>query len=375
MKPVTLLLISLLSFLSGCLTRDDTHPDMPLLPHIDNARIRIDSIPNTTVHSFIFSADKTKIYAIVLTASTGVFATHTLVEYDQLGHQLRQLPLGEMSIQQTELALLQPGSLLWQFANVFYIIDLQQFKVIDEVHTYWAGNYPDAQQAKDRAKVANESQAWFHQKQKEIGERYGIQKTDSVTFAVLEGNKANADKYREAIRAAREQQTQFESDRHEHYYEEYAQERIRSGKLFFGYRSPGGHAEYLFTKFQDGSTAAFTLTKGLAQKTEVRFLQNDVNTKVTLNRTNARFNFAEGQSVSDKTSALRTTEKIVTKRSSLLSGAVAEDYLFYYELKLSNETARFKWLLPLKLSNDFYLQSANGSAFILKKDTLYWFHL
>lgn len=374
MKPFPLLLISLLSFLSGCLTREDTHPDVPLLPNVDNSRIRIDSIPNTTVHSFIFSADKTKIYAIVLTASTGVFAEHTLVEYDQRGNRLRQLPLGEMSIQQTELALLQPGSLLWQHANIFHIVDLQKFTIIDEVHTYWTGNYPEVQKDKDQANVDDESKAWFRQKQKEIGKQYDIQKTDSVTFAVLEGNKANANKYWEAIRTAHEQQTQFESDRREHYYEAYALERIRSGNLFFGYRSPDGYGEYLFTKFQDGSTVAFTLTKALIKKTEVRFLQNDVNSRVTIDRTNARFNFSEDQSVSDKTSALRTTEKIVTKRSSLLSGATPDEFLFYYELNLGHETARFKWLYPLMLSNDFYLQSANGSAYILKQNTLYWFH-
>ncbi|QMW01081.1 hypothetical protein [Spirosoma foliorum] len=375
MKPVTILLMSLLSFLSGCLSREDTHPDLPLLPQIDNARIRVDSIPNTTVHSFIFSADKTKIYAIVLTASTGVFAEHTLVEYDQLGNRLRQLPLGELSILQTELALLQTGSLLWQYANVFHIIDLQQFKIIDEVHTYWAGNYPDARQTKDWEKVAEESQALFRQKQQEIGKQFDIQKTDSITSTILEGNKANADKYWEAIRKARGQQAQFESDQHERYYEAYALEQIRSGKLFFGYQSPTGHNAYLFTKFADGSTAAFTLTKALAQKTQVRFLQNDVNKNVIIGQSTTRFDFGEGQTVSDKTSALQTTEKIVTRRSSVLSGALAEEFLFYYELKLGRETTRFKWYYPLKLSNDFFLQSANGSAYILKKDTLYWFHL
>ncbi|CAN5427271.1 hypothetical protein BH09BAC4_BH09BAC4_10400 [soil metagenome] len=66
---------------------------------------------------------------------------------------------------------------------------------------------------------------------------------------------------------------------------------------------------------------------------------------------------------------------MVTKRSSLLMGATPEEWLVYYKLKLGNETAQFKWILPLALSNDFYLQSANGSSCVVKKGVLYWFHL
>jgi hypothetical protein len=374
MKRIALLL-GLIPCLAGCLTQADKHPDMPLLPQVSTTSIRVDSLPNTTVHSFIFSADKTKIYAIVLTASTGVFAEHTLVEFDQSGHRLRQLPLGEMSIQETELALFQQNSLLWQYANVFYVVDLQKFTVIDEVHTYWAGNYPDTQKDKDQAVVDEESQVWFLKKQKELGLQFDVQKTDSVTSAILESNKANADAYWAAVRKVREQQTQFESDRHKAYYEAYALKQIQSDTSTLGYRSPIGSAEYVFTTSPDGSKIAFTVDKALIQKAGVQFLKNDVNTQVTIDGNNARFNFSEGQSVADKTGSLRCTEKLVTKRSSLLMGAVSEEWLFYYELKLGNETTQFKWILPLALSNDFYLQSANGSAYVVKKGILYWFHL
>lgn len=355
---------------------------MPLLPEVDNAVIRVDSLPDTRVHDFIFSADKTKIYAIVLTASTGVFADHTLVEYDQLGHRLRQLPLGEMAIQTTELALFQRNTLVWQFSNIFYVVDLQSLTVVDKVHTYWTGNYPDVQQHNDQKAVAEESRTWFRQKQQKIGRQFDIQKVDSVTLAVLEGNKTNADDYQAAIREARSQQTDFESDQRKAYYEAYALARIRSAKSTVGYRSPGGKAAYVFTKFTDGSTAAFQLDDAPIQKAGVKFLTCDVNPRITSDWNNdrsslteGRFILAEGQSLTDKTGVLQLTEGIVTKRNNfLLGGSSPDEFLFYYELKLGRETAHFKWLYPLGLSNDFYLQSANGSAYVLKAGVLYWFH-
>jgi hypothetical protein len=310
MNYTTLLCVSLLSWsLSGCFMRTDTHPDIPLLPQVDNASIRVDSLPDTMVRNFIFSADKTKIYAIVLTASTGVFAEHTLVEFDQRGHRLRQLPFGEMTIQQMELALLQPKLLLWEFSGLFYRIDLESFKVVDKIHALWTGNYPDDQKDKDWARVDWESQALFIRKRKEIGQQFDIQEADSVTLAVLKGNKTNADAYWEAIRKARsELKTQFEPDRHKAYYEAYALARIRSGKSSFGYRSPDKYASYVFTIFADGSTTAFALDEAFIQKAGVKFHPYDVNTSVTIDRNNAngslsdgRFTLSEGQAVTDRT--------------------------------------------------------------------------
>ncbi|RRB07262.1 hypothetical protein [Larkinella rosea] len=48
-------------FLTGCFNRSETHPKIPHLPAVDSAAIRVGSRPNTAVHAFIFSADKTKI--------------------------------------------------------------------------------------------------------------------------------------------------------------------------------------------------------------------------------------------------------------------------------------------------------------------------
>ena len=56
--------MSLLTLLSGCVFSDDTHPDIPLLPHVDNARIRVDSLANTTINDFIFSADRTRFFVL-----------------------------------------------------------------------------------------------------------------------------------------------------------------------------------------------------------------------------------------------------------------------------------------------------------------------
>lgn len=381
----TILLCScLLSYsLTGCFGRTDRHPDMPLLPQVDNARIRVDSLPDTTVHGFIFSADKTKIYAIVLTASTGVFAQHTLVEFDQTGHRLRELPLGERSIQKTELALFQPTLLVWQSSNLFYRFDLDRFTIIDIVHTYSTGNYPAAQKDKDWESVDQESRAWFRQKQNEIGQQFDIQKTDSVTLAVLEGNKANTDAYWAAIQEARSQQmTQLEPDRHKAYYEQYAGRVIRSAKSSFGYRSPDGYAAYVFATVAPDSTVAFALDEESVKKLGSRFLTLDINPSLTKAQTSrsslteGRFILSEGQSLTDKTSRLALTEGIIAKHNDyLLGGSSPDEFLFYFDLKLGTETAHFKWLYPLGLANDFHLQSANGSVYVLKAGVLYWFHL
>ncbi|QIP16934.1 hypothetical protein G8759_32010 [Spirosoma aureum] len=364
--------------------RTDTHPDIPLLPQVDNASIRVDSLPDTMIRNFIFSADKTKIYAIVLTASTGVFAEHTLVEFDQAGHRLRQLPFGEMSIQEMELALLQPNLLLWEFSGLFYRVDLDAFKVVDKVHAFWTGNYPDDQKEKDWVRVDREGQAWYRQKKNEIGQQFDIQEADSITLAVLKGNKTNADAYWEAIRKARSDlRTQFEPDRHKAYYEAYALARMRAGKSSFAYRSPDNYASYVFTKFADGNTTAFTLDEAFIQKAGVKFHPYDVNTRVVMDRSNAntslsegRFTLVEGQSVTDRTSVLQLTEGITAKYGDLMWGGNSfDEFLFYFDLKLGKKTARFKWIYPLALSNDFYLQSANGSVYVLKAGVLYWFHV
>jgi hypothetical protein len=56
-------------------------------------------------------------------------------------------------------------------------------------------------------------------------------------------------------------------------------------------------------------------------------------------------------------------------------GSSFDEFLFYFDLKLAGKIARFKWIYPLALSNDFYLQSANGSVYVLKAGVLYWFHV
>lgn len=375
MKPTTLLFIvmGLLSLLSGCINYDDRHPDMPLLPQLDNAAIRVDSLANTTVNNFIFSADKTRFYAVVLTASTGVSAQHTLVEYDQAGHPQRQLPLGDMGILQTDLALIQPNALLWKYANAAYIIDLYQFKVIDEVPVYSLSDYPDAD--KDRATVLQKSRAWFNRKQTEFNKQYGVIKFDSVTAAILEGDTTNAKAYRIAVREARDTQSELELDWRTAYYEAFALKQARAGTYSFGYRSPSGTNEYLFAKFSDGRTAAFTVSNAVAQKSGVSFVNCNLNRASTDAPRKTQFLSVADQAVTDKTSSLQVTETMVTKYNSLLLNGLKNELMLYYELKLGQQTAHVKWNLPLQVSNDFYLQSANGSVYVLRTGVLYWFHL
>ncbi|GAB4029873.1 hypothetical protein [Spirosoma gilvum] len=367
--------IGLLSFaFSGCLSQSDTHPDIPLLPQTDNARIRVDSLPDTAVHRFAFSADKTKIYAIVLTASTGVFAQHTLVEFDQKGHRLRQLPLGELSVQTTELALGQRDSLLWLWSDIFYVFDLKQFKVIDKLPAYWTGNYPNKDI--DDAKETQESNKWLHQKQQALNQQFGIQKADSVTFAVLEGNKANEKAYRDAIRKVQNQvQMELVPTWSKAFYETYVLARIRSGQSSFGYRGADGKETYVFTRVTADSTAVFRLDESVIQKAGVAFHKPVVNPRVTIDQTKSRYTDSEGKSIVDKTSALRLTEELQTQHNDFLfGGSKMDQFLFYYELKIGAKTAHFKWVYPVKLSDDSYLQSANGTVFLVKENTLCWFH-
>ncbi|GAB3951273.1 hypothetical protein GCM10028805_31060 [Spirosoma harenae] len=369
MKLARLVYIGLVLSLFSCFGYRDKYPEVPLLPQLDNAHIQVDSLANTRIHTFVFSADKTKIYAIVLTASTGVFAEHTLVEFDQMGHELRRLSFGERTIQQTELALIQPDLLMWQFSNLFFRIDVKTFSIIDEVHTYWEGNYPSSQKDSDWTNVAQESKVWASRKQQEIA-----QQVDSLK---------NAKTYQEAMLKAKEDRINFESERYKAYYEAYALGQIRSGKASFAYRSPDGNALYIFTKLGDGKTVAFTVDEALRQKTNVNLHTVDVNANSTVGRpkdssslSTGRFALSEGESVTDKKAAIRMTDGIIAQHNDfLLGGSSMDKFLFYYELKLGAETAHFKWIYPLSLSNDFYLQSANGSVYVLKEGTLFWFQI
>lgn len=372
MKPITLIFMGLLSFLYGCVFSDDTHPDIPLLPQLDNATIRVDSLANTTINDFIFSADRTRFYAIELTASTGVSAQHTLAEYDQTGHRKRAIDLGEMAIGQTELALIQPSTLLWQYANRFYLIDLQRFTILDEVPVYSLSDYPDDQQ--DRATVDRKSQAWFNRKQEEIGKQFNIRKVDPVSFAILDGDTANADAYRVAVREVRDQQSQLELDWRESQYKAYALAQVKLVSSSFGYRSPNSFSEYLFGKYPDGRTAAFELGKAALRQSGVSFVPVNSNRAVASSQRNARYLDKADQAVTDKTASLRLTERLVTKYNTLRVNGLRNEVLLYHELELGEETAQFKSVLPLQVSDDLYLQSANGSAFVLKTGILYWFH-
>ncbi len=372
MKPIVLLFWGLLLGASGCLTHDDTHPDMPFLPQHDNAAIRVDSLANTTVNDFIFSADRTTVYAIVLTAATGVSAQHALVEFDQTGHRRRQLDLGEMAILQTDLALIQPNALLWRYANRFYLIDLQRFAVLDDVPIYSLGDYPDS--PKDRAVVAQKSQAWLQAKQTQLGKQFGARKIDSVSLAILEGNKANTNAYQVAVREARSQQSQLKLDANKQHYEAYALKQLRVATYSFGYRSAEGFNQYLFTKFANGQTAAFILDSATIREQALRFVAPDVNTAAGVDRRLAQFSYATDQPVADKSGSLRVTEKLTTKYNTIMMNGLRNEFLFYYELKLGAQTAHFKSVLPIQLSDSFYLQSANESVYVLNAGTLYWFH-
>lgn len=365
--------MGLLSFLSGCINHDDRHPDMPLLPQLDNAAIRVSSLENTTVNNFIFSADKTRFYAVVLTASTGVSAQHTLVEYDQAGHPQRQLPLGDMGILQTELALIQPNVLLWCYANAAYIIGLQPFKVIDEVRVYSLSDYPDAD--KDRANVLDKSRAWFNRKQTELNKQFGVIRSDSVTSAILQGDTTHADAYRIAVREVRNTQSQLELDWRTTDYEAFALKQVSMGTSSFGYHGPDNASAYLFAKFPDGRTAAFTVSKAVGQKSGISFVNGNLNGAIAAELHRVPFLSVADQSVTDKTSSLRVTETMVTKYNAVLLNGLKNELMLYYELKLGRETAHFKGDLPMQVSNDFYLQSANGSAYVLSTGVLYWFHL
>ncbi len=362
--------MGLLSFLTGCLT-EDRYPDMPMLPQLDNPAIRVDSLANTTVIDFLFSADKTKFYAVVLTSSTGVSAQHTLVEFDQTGHRLRALPLGALAIIPTELGLLPDQLLQWRYANVFYIIDLQQFRVRIEVPIYSVGNYPEVDQ--DRERVTQKSEAWFDQKRQELNQKFEVKKFDSVSNAILEGNKTNDNAYQTAVRTARSDQSQVEFDWHQHDYEAYARRRFKTAVSAFGYHSPLGFAACLVFNFPDGRSAAFELDSATIRKSGVTFITSDVNPTVALGLRNVRYTSAVDQTLSDRPISLRVTAQVITKYNSLRLNGLKNERLLYYELKIGPETAHFKWTFPVQASDDFYLQSANGSVFVLQTGVLYWF--
>lgn len=363
--------MSLFSFLTSCFAEKDHHPEMPFLPGSTNAHIRVDSFSIEGVDRFIFSADKTKLYAIVAESSTGGTYNHFLVEFDEQGKKLRELFIGDIGRTPTTLSLLDSNTLIWDYSNVFYIINLPSFKVIDLVKTYYQYDYP---QVKEDEKLIKEHVGQqFEAKRKKLAEKYNIQKIDSVSLEIVQGDKKNADAYWTEFRAAKKEGDSLENELKTKYYQQYANKEIKTGTWFLGYKDPDGEAEYLFTKISIGKVVAFLLDSSI-DKSKYNFAQLNINKQCKKSELFTIFYNYPNKNLIDKKSSLQITEKITTEYNEYkLKGP--NKYLYYYEMMVGNEKTLFKRDLPVMVSNDYFLESADGSTYLVANSKLYRFSI
>ncbi|RYU97630.1 hypothetical protein [Emticicia agri] len=366
-----LLLMGLFSFLAACWAEKDRHPEMPFLPGATNSRIKIDSAEYAGIDRFIFSADRKKIYALVAQTAGGGTYNHYLIELDENGKKLRELYLGDMGRVPTTLSLLDSNTLIWDYSNVFYIVNLPSFKVIDEVFTYYQYDYP---KSKENEKLINEKVGQeFEARRVKIAEKYDIQKIDSVSLEIVEGNKKNAEAYWTEFRAAKKESDSMIYTLRQKYYEEYANNEIKTGTWFLGYKLPESDTEYLFTKVASGKVVAFQLDKGISRN-GYDFARLNLNPDSEVNRNFSSMYSYPTRGIKDKDCSLRITEQITTEYNQYkLKGP--DKKLFYYEMQVGDEKTAFKWEFPVMVSNDFYLRSANGNTYIVANSKLYRFSL
>ena len=368
-------MFSLFAFLTGCWPQEDRHPEMPFIANASNNHIKVDSLDAYGIDRFIFSSDKTKLYVLLSEPSTGGSYDFYLIEYDQNGKRLRQLSLGNMGMTSTSLTLLDSNTLMWDYANVFYIINLPAFKVIDEVFAYYSYIYPEADAGNKLAKT--QTQDWLEDQRKKIGLKYNVQKTDSTTFDVLEGDKNNKDAYWTAMTSVRKQTDSMEYALTVKYYQAYAAKEIKAGKPFLKYTKLGSDTEYLFTQLSTGKNVAFLMDESI-NPTGVNVAQVNLNPGIgkddNISKRDSRFLEAADRKVTDKSCSIEITEKITTKYNQYkLMGP--DEIMLYYKVKLGKEATEFKLTFAIDISNDFYLQSANGSAFVLARGQIYRFTL
>lgn len=361
--------MGLFSFLFGCIGQEDRHPDMPFLPKSSNTHIKVDSFSIEGVDRFIFSADKAKLYAIITESSTGGTYNHFLVEFDEKGKKLRELYIGDMGRVPTTLSMLDANTLIWDYSNVFYIINLPSFKVIDEVMTYYQYDYPQVKE--DEKLIKEQVTKQFEAKRLKIAEKYNIQKIDSVSLEIVEGDKKNADAYWSAFRDAKNETDSQENELKEKYYQQYANKAIKSGTWFLGYKLPESETQYLFTKLPTGKVVAFQLSEGVTRSGfEFAHLNLNPNSEISKNFSSMYSYPTSG--IKDKECSLKITEQITTEYNQYkMSGP--DKKLFYYEMQVGNEKTTFKWDLPVMVSNDYYLRSADGSTYLVANSKLYRF--
>ncbi|RFS16345.1 hypothetical protein D0T08_11700 [Emticicia sp. C21] len=363
--------MSLFSFLASCFADKDRHPDMPFLPGSSNAHIKVDSFSIEGVDRFIFSADKTKLYAIVAEASTGGTYNYFLVEFDEEGKKLRDLFIGDIGRTPTTLSMLDANTLIWDYSNVFYIINLPNFKVIDVIKTYYQYDYPQVKE--DEKLIKEQVEKQFEAKRVKIAEKYNIQKIDSVSLEIVEGDKKNADAYWTEFRAAKNESDSLENKLRLKYYQQYANKEIKTGTWFLGYKDPDGEAEYLFTKIARGKVVAFLLDSSI-DKSKYAFAHLNINEHRKKSDLFTIFYNYPNKNITDKKSSIQITERITTEYNEYkLKGP--NKYLFYYDLMIGKEKTSFKRDLPIMVSNDYFLESASGNAYIVANSLIYKFSL
>lgn len=363
--------MSLFSFLASCFAEEDRHPDMPFLPGSTNAHIRVDSFSIEGVDRFIFSADKTKLYAIVTESSGGGTYNHFLVEFDEKGKKLRELFIGDIGRTPTTLSLLDSNTLIWDYSNVFYIINLPGFKVIDLVKTYYQYDYPQVKE--DEKLIKEHINQQFEAKRKKLAEKYNIQKIDSVSLEIVQGDKKNADAYWTEFRAAKKEADSMENELKEKYYQQYANKEIKTGTWFLGYNLPESDTQYLFTKLPTGKVVAFQLSEGIT-RSGFGFAHLNLNADSEIDKNFSSMYSYPTRGIKDKDCGLRITEQITTEYNQYKM-AGPDKKLFYYEMKVGNEKTEFKWERPVMVSNDYYLRSADGSTYLVANSKLYRFSI